>query len=445
VLASADGSRLLRLTKAGETKVDLLNGMPPRVVGRRARFARAANWSADGKRVLLVKDDGSVVESVSVDGGPSVTVFTPERNQEILDIADLTANRLLVVLLRRGTALGFAPELSLHELRTNVTGVVTALPHRLTEWRQEQLEQISASTNGTRVSYLSTVTQADVYLADLDPAKKLTGVPRRLTQDDRDDITSAWLADNITVLIYSTRNGTADLFKQRLDSDVVEPLVVDAGDQAYPQVTSDGQWVVYLEFREPDTTRIMRVPASGGTPELLFTSPLASCRCSPRGRCVVLERHGTVRGDWQGSPVVVSTVDPIRGKGAELARLPPGIVADNLLPDGDTYAFIPRDESGRQNRIRMISFRGQPTKDIIVRNATNLHSLDWLSSGSGFFSVGNMSKQNEVLFITPEGKSRVVWSPAGLTPEWAIPSRDGKHLAILVTVRQQNAWMLTNF
>jgi hypothetical protein len=38
-----------------------------------------------------------------------------------------------------------------------------------------------------------------------------------------------------------------------------------------------------------------------------------------------------------------------------------------------------------------------------------------------------------------------VWSPAALTPEWAIPSRDGKHLAVLVTAKQQNAWMLTNF
>jgi hypothetical protein len=150
------------------------------------------------------------------------------------------------------------------------------------------------------------------------------------------------------------------------------------------------------------------------------------------GGCVILERQGSIRGGWRDSPIVISALDPIGGRGAELGRAPAGIVADNLLPDGDAYAFILDDEAGRQNRIRVLSFTGDPPKDIIVRNATNPHSLDWLSSGSGFFSIGITSKQNDVLFITPDGTSRVVWSPAGLIPEWALPSRDGKHLAVMV-------------
>jgi hypothetical protein len=149
----------------------------------------------------------------------------------------------------------------------------------------------------------------------------------------------------------------------------------------------------------------------------------------------------------------------MRGKGVELARTPSNIAAGHLLPAGDAFAFIANEETGPQNRVHVISFTGAPAHDIGVQGAVSLHSLDWLSDGSGFFSVEGpvpfegpqlltrqvTSKRNHVLFITPDGQSRVVWSPTVVTPQWAIPSHDGKHLAVLATSTQRNAWMLTNF
>jgi serine/threonine protein kinase len=452
VIASSDGSRLLRRTKSGETLIDLLDGTPPRVVAHHssAGVVRAANWSADNNRVFFVRQDGSALDMVSTQGGSPVTVFTAEKGLEIQDVAELTADRLILVMLRRTTAVEFDSEMSLQQLKlnTNVTGVAAGPPHRLTDWRHEQLEHVSASTDGTRLAYVTMVNQLDVYVADLDPLGALAGAPRRLTLDDRDDIPSAWTPDNTTVLFYSTRNGTSDIFKQRLDSDVAEPVVVDTEHQGFPQVTSDGRWVLYVDLRDPRTVRVMRVPLSGGTATLLFTTPLGGVRCAPRGRCVIIERQGSVRDSQTspglGSSVRVSALDPISGKGAELAKAPANDT-DSLLPDGDAYAFVSPDERGRRNRIRVIPFTGKPPWDIIVRKASSLQSLDWLATGLGVFSVAATSSNNEVLFITPDGSSRVVWSPAGLTPVWAIPSPNGKHLAILVAAQQQNAWMLTNF
>ena len=82
-----------------------------------------------------------------------------------------------------------------------------------------------------------------------------------------------------------------------------------------------------------------------------------------------------------------------------------------------------------------------PPRDITVRNAGELMNLPCLPSGAGFFSVDGRN----LLFITPDGASRVLWPPVGLQPMWAVPAPDGRHLAINVGSGQTNAWMLTDF
>lgn len=146
----------------------------------------------------------------------------------------------------------------------------------------------------------------------------------------------------------------------------------------------------------------------------------------------------------QDSDVVISSIDPVAGKGAELARAPSNTGAINLLPDGEAFAYVPMD-TGSRNHVRIVSFKGGPHKDIVVQRATSLASLDWLSSGEGFFSTDVTPEHSRVLFISPDGTSRVLWSPTQMTAEWVIPSPDGRHLAMLVSTRQSNAWMVTNF
>ena len=57
----------------------------------------------------------------------------------------------------------------------------------------------------------------------------------------------------------------------------------------------------------------------------------------------------------------------------------------------------------------------------------------------------DVKPENVLLFVTTDGVSRVLWSPAGLEPWWAEPSPDSKHLAIHMGSGQVNAWMLSGF
>ena len=159
----------------------------------------------------------------------------------------------------------------------------------------------------------------------------------------------------------------------------------------------------------------MRVPVDGGAPQpVVAVSPEAGghanrfqtvhLHCSVHGRCVMAERDG--------AGVRVFSVDPGRGKGAELGRFPANLTAATLSPDGESVAFVIPGDDGRRNRIRFMSFEGKAAPDLVISQASWLSSLDALASGSGFLSVdvAAAGAERRLLFIRPDGTSHVLWS-----------------------------------
>jgi len=108
-----------------------------------------------------------------------------------------------------------------------------------------------------------------------------------------------------------------------------------------------------------------------------------------------------------------------------------------------------RDEGRAARERRCVTTKSHP-HSLLLGCAAQRHNcaqcwelmnLACLPSGAGFFSVDGRN----LLFITPDGASRVLWSPVGLQPMWAEPAPDGRHLAINVGSGQTNVWMLTDF
>lgn len=58
---------------------------------------------------------------------------------------------------------------------------------------------------------------------------------------------------------------------------------------AYPQCTLDRQWLVYVDLRDIDDPRIMRVPVAGGTPESLAGAMIFSS--SADGKLLAVEDY----------------------------------------------------------------------------------------------------------------------------------------------------------
>jgi Tol biopolymer transport system component len=293
---------------------------------------------------------------------------------------------------------------------------------------------VSASEDGKRVVFVSVLTQDDVYIASFDtPTRRLRDAPRRITLDERGDSPCAWTRDGKAVFFSSDRNGSSDIYVQEVDRDSADILVAGPDEDFCPRSTSDGRWVLFTRTvpGAPESLRVMRVPLSGGLPEQVAIGSRAMPRCAAGGQCVLLERHQ--------AELVVSALDPVLGKGPELLRIPFSN-AEDLSPDASRFAVVIED-GGPRNRIRVVSLRGAPSVDIVVEKAVSLSNLDWSADGTALFALNVAGGERELLHIKMDGSSRVV----DRNSRWAVPSPDGRRLALAGVTRQSNVWLVRGF
>ena len=448
VIPTSDGSRLLRITGSSRhLSVDSGDGSAPRHLVDLGPTG-SATWSADNERVFFTRGPLlSAVESMSLAGGSSSVVFRAPGGHRIADAGlQLRDGRLLTLLSEKETNIIGIWEV----LIDGSSGVARGSPRRLTEWRpggsyigmysigvRSGLRLSSASSDGKRVVMKRDSGYGDVFVARFDEHQgRLLDTPRRLTSDERGSYPGAWTPDGEAILFNLGQSGSQDIFMQRLAADSAEPLVVGPGNQVLPRMSSDGKWVLFQEPAGAEGSRIMRVPLAGGRPEqVLATTRVAWPRCAVRGQCLLFEQD---RDQW-----IISSLDPLRGKGERLCSIPFNRRGEDVSPDGNAVALVVED-SRSMNRIRIFSLRGEPQRDVVVESATLLVNLDWSGTGAGFFSTNRTPTGSELLFIRLDGTSHVLWSQQG-APVTAIPSPDGTHLALSGWTRQSNAWMLTGF
>jgi DNA-binding winged helix-turn-helix (wHTH) protein/Tol biopolymer transport system component len=451
VIATPDGSRLLRMSGVSrDLSVDAVDGSAPRRLVELGPSG-SATWSADGRLVFFAKSPAlSAVESIPFTGGSPSVVFKAPDGQRIIDTGlQLRDGRLLTVLRDPASNVVSVWE----ALIDGASGIARDSPRRLTEWRpggsyigafslgegsvRAGLRLSSASSDGKRIVMTRDVSHGDIFTAPFDERNgRLLETPRRLTTDERGSYPGAWTPDGQTILFNLGQSGSQDIFKQRLDSESAEPLVEGPGNQLLPRITSDGQWVLFLEPIGTERWRIMRVPLAGGRPQQVLAAGMAWPRCATRGPCVLFEQN---EDQW-----FISSLDPVRGRGMRLCSVPFNLRGEDLSPDGNAIALVVEDPRS-MNRIRIYSMRGELQKDLVVKDATVLWNLDWGGSGAGFFSTNRTPNGNELLFIRLDGTSHVLWSQQGDYSVAAIPSPDGTHLAIAGWTRQSNVWMLTDF
>jgi hypothetical protein len=160
--------------------------------------------------------------------------------------------------------------------------------------------------------------------------------------------------------------------------------------------------------------------------------------------------------------LIFTAFDPVRGRGRELTRfdIDPADEATyvwDLSPDGTRVAILKYSEG----RIRVLSWsRRQASQEILVKGWNNLQSLDWAADGKGLFASSLRPGSSALLHLDLQGNSHLLWeqkgstSPAGRpwdqpfagpSAPWAVPSPDGRHLAIYQWSVSSNMWMMENF
>jgi hypothetical protein len=187
----------------------------------------------------------------------------------------------------------------------------------------------------------------------------------------------------------------------------------------------------------------MRMSFSGGPPQRIVEAKSISnqqCVRSPATVCVYSEVTDTGLSFF--------TFDPIKGKGPQIFQIKDELMKIynwSLTPDGTTLAIARERASNAVVKIRLVSMNGGTGRWLTLPSLSDLSTLDWAADSKSLWAASAEEEGNALLNLDLEGNIREVWRPQTLTVGWAIPSRDGRFLALQVSSASANAWLLENF
>ena len=415
-----------------------------------------AAWSPSGQRIAYARFHRTPdklecsIGSRDLKGGQATLVLSdPRLCSSNINFLWYPGGRLIYTMNEPEPNQGYN---NLWEIRVDTrTGKPTGKPTRITNWAGVYAWHFGGTQDGKQLAVSKVSEQADVYVGELEANGHRLKNTRRLTLDERHDYPGAWMPDNKAVLFWSDRNGTWDIFKQALDQEAPELVVTGPDYKEEPILSPDGSWILYLSRASPESSattpvRIMRVPTSGGPPQLVLDGRGInglSCARSPASLCVFSERTPDQK------QLIFSAFDPAHGRGRELTRInlrQPSSYCDwDLSRDGSRLAFTQFDD--HEGRIEILPLAGGETREVIVKGWNGLWAIDWAPDGKGLFVSRKPTSGNMLLYVDLEGRASVLWEQKhpGRWLTWGTPSPSGRYLALVGYSADSNVWLLENF
>ena len=371
--------------------VDLVGGKPS-VLMTSTRLLQAVCWTADGRLFYGYRNDPA---SERVDSG----IWSVRVNQ------------------KSGEPDG--KEVQLTAGAGRITGLsVTRDGKRLVLWR----DNLSPA----------------VFVTEIDPETYSLSKPHRLTFDKNANILADWTPDSRGVLFSSNRNGTYKIFRQAIDQAVPEVLVEGHG-IFQERMSPDGTQILYLTGYNPQDPaqpeKVMAVPLAGGPARVVLQMPFIvtfQCLRSPMKLCVLATAE---RLFW---------FDPEDGKVQPFYSLQgPKVYNCMVSPDGSQLALV---YVGSEHKITFVTLSDNRRREVEVKELLSI-GMDWSADSKSVFATGwTANRIPVVLSVEPNGNHRVLLEGERAAPYWwAIPSPNGRYLALEEVTRENNAWMVENF
>jgi len=407
-------------------------------------------WSRDGKRVVFERQDGPAAANtyfVSGDltGGPVTKIFPP------FDPARMGAGIWLPdgrLILRLDEPDSKSLTCNVWQIRMNprLTEFI-GNARRLTNFAELCVNPLNATADSKGVVTTQWRPHSSVFVGELQAGGARITTPTRLTLDESWNDPSAWTADSKAVLFLSNRTGDVVLFKQSLGHGTAEPLLTLRKHDGLGSVclSPDGSWILYMITSEDGNPsvpyKLMRVPASGGSPELVLTADFEErprCARSPATLCAIAERSADRK------QLVFTAFDPVNGRGRELAKSNTDATIDyhwDLSPDGTRIALLKH----REGRVQILSLNGRAPQNITAKGWNTLSSVVWTADGKGLFVSSYSQRGADMLHLDLKGNVRFLWEHPGGIEIYGVPSPDGRHLAMRGWNVESNVWLMENF
>jgi serine/threonine protein kinase len=404
-------------------------------LARNAADVQASAWSPQDKRLAVAYwRPGPMfwIEMLDLEKGHWTTLLSAQR----VNIGGLTWLSDTELIYSKLNSRGI--DMNLWAIRVDSsTDLPSGPPERRTQWTDFFILGLSADADGRRICLVRSTSHSDIYIGNLQSHGTRLASVRKLLAEDAFNRPISWTLDSKTLLFFSDRDGQLRIYKQDIDKESAQLITAGPGNQYVPRISPNGDWIIYISI-DPDKTRLMRIPVAGGGVQEIFSAGGLrgfSCSRAPATACVYVQNGS--EGEIMG------LFDPISGRGPEiLRRTGERTTGPSMSPDGRHIAFVlpgtPR------NRVRIVDLNGAIEREITVRDAQNLRSLQWSADGSWFLSSDVRPEGGRLLHVRRDGTAQVLLSQPA--EEWfdGTPSPDGKHLAAFTTKTNANVWMVDN-
>jgi Tol biopolymer transport system component/DNA-binding winged helix-turn-helix (wHTH) protein len=453
---SPDGSQIVFLkggARSQEVWLMRTDGEQSRkLVGDLGDLFRSPVWSPDGKQIAFLRG-----------------VFHPGEYGVVpqIEILEVASNQRKVVFsqARLGQALSWTNERLVYVLEEEppnqsdsnawsvkidpLTGKPLGTATRLTTG-PGRVQYLSSTTDGKRLAYVKQGWQPDVYVARIEAHGTKLQAPRILTLDERQDLPWAWTPDSKQVIFGSDRDGSFHLFRQSPGQTTPELLVGGREQSMLPRLTPDGKEIIYFQYApnfDPEQpVRMFRLSLSGGPPELVLEG-----RGFSNLQCARLPSTLCLYSRVEDKRLVFFSFDPLRGGGQEVAHVDdelPHAYNWSLSSDGSTLAIAKAsklDVSVKPD-IRLLSLNGHGERTISLKEWPKVSTIDWAADGKSLWvSTSNNTGTSALLNVDLQGRARPVWEQTKMEVGWAIPSPDGRYLALWQASGDSNVWMIENY
>lgn len=178
-----------------------------------------------------------------------------------------------------------------------------------------------------RIQELQPLSPVPGFVEDIIVRPSGNSIPLGTSSGDSFEWPSSWTPDSKTLIFHSDREGRERIYMQALDGGAPE-LVADQ--KSYygggGKVSADGNWILYLQGHEGDDPQkpsappqLMRLPLHGTSAQVVFSlqhrDAYLQCARRSSNMCVIVERTEDRK------QVVITAVDPLKGRGPELIRI----------------------------------------------------------------------------------------------------------------------------
>jgi eukaryotic-like serine/threonine-protein kinase len=399
----------------------------------------AIEWSPDGRSVIYFQAEDENRNFVFVrrdlKGGPVVTIRPPAVPEEFIW---LPGGRLIY---RSNESDGRNLWQARLDLQSNI---FVGKPQLLTKLTGFVANADNATADGKRLVVYQWRPLVNVFVGELQAGGTRISPPTRLTLEESWNEPLAWTSDSKSILLYSNRGNVGRILKQTLGQINAETLVTgpkgqDPGDAC---LSPDGAWVFYkLGPDDPTMDKLMRVPVTGGTPQPVLAAHLDGrphCARSPATLCAMAERSADRK------QLVFTAFDAVEGQGRNLTEFNTDAAVDywwDLSPDGTRIAVV----KNREGQVHILSLNGRAPQDITVKGWDTLTSAAWAADGKSLFVSSFNDRGPVILSVDLQGNARLLWEHLGGIDTYAVPSPDGRHLAMRAWNVEGNLWMMENF